>query len=182
MKKLIISLLLIIILVAGFTYYYTTANNTIEANDSSPLNANSIVQDSLDQMTKEERENFELQTELAQVDNNEMEDDMPGKATILAQGDFHPRVHSVQGQALLIEEGSKKILRFEDFETDNGPRLHIYLSSDLGDDDFIDLGEIKATKGNVNYELPDNIDTTKYNKVLVWCVPFKVLFSYAEIK
>ena len=47
---------------------------------------------------------------------------------------------------------------------------------------MIDLGIIKATKGNVNYEIPQDIDTTKYNKVLVWCKPFKVLFSYAELR
>ena len=76
---------------------------------------------------------------------------------------------------------AKRILRFEDFETINGPELHIYLSSELGDERFIDLGKIKATKGNVNYDIPAGIDTSKYNKVLVWCKPFSVLFSYAEL-
>jgi hypothetical protein len=73
-------------------------------------------------------------------------------------------------------------LRFENFETINGPKLHIYLASDLSADDYIDLGEIKATKGNVNYEIPDGTDLEKYNKVLVWCRPFKVLFSYSELE
>ena len=67
------------------------------------------------------------------------------------------------------------------FETDNGPRLHIYLSAGLGDDDFIDLGPIRATKGNANYEVPAGVDIEKYRNVLVWCVPFGVLFSYAEL-
>ena len=93
-----------------------------------------------------------------------------------------PRAHEVAGKALLISSGGGKILRFEDFETVNGPNLHIYLSTDLGDDDYIDLGEIRATKGNVNYEIDPAIDIQKYNKVLVWCVPFRVLFSYAELK
>ena len=52
----------------------------------------------------------------------------------------------------------------------------------MGDDDFIDLGKIKATKGNVNYDIPEGVDTDKYNKVLVWCVPFGVIFSYSELK
>jgi len=45
----------------------------------------------------------------------------------------------------------------------------------------IDLGEIKATKGNVNYDIPEGTDLEKYNKVLVWCVPFRVLFSYSDL-
>ena len=83
--------------------------------------------------------------------------------------------------AEMIEADNQKILRFEDFETINGPDLHIYLSSDLEAKDYIDLGEIKATKGNVNYEVPSNVDLEKYNKVLVWCEPFRILFSYAEL-
>jgi hypothetical protein len=79
------------------------------------------------------------------------------------------------------DDGGKKVLRFEDFETVNGPNLHIYLSSDLEGKDFVDLGEIKATKGNVNYDLPEGVDLDRYDKVLVWCVPFKVLFSYGEL-
>jgi len=63
----------------------------------------------------------------------------------------------------------------------NGPDLKIYLGSELGKNDYIDLGPILATKGSVNYELPDGIDTTKYSKVLVWCEAFGVLFSYAEL-
>src|SRR3989338_4847202 len=43
------------------------------------------------------------------------------------------------------------------------------------------VGEIKGTKGSFNYNLDSSIDTEKYNKVLVWCVPFGVLFSFADI-
>ena len=70
----------------------------------------------------------------------------------------------------------------ENFETINGPDLFIYLSKDLTNKDFVNLGEIKATKGNVNYEVNSSIDTTQYKNVLVWCRAFGVLFSYAELK
>ena len=89
--------------------------------------------------------------------------------------------HEVEGKALLLLNNQEKVLRFENFETINGPNLHIYLSADLEANDYVDLGKIKATKGSVNYNLDSSIDTEKYNKVLVWCVPFKVLFSYAEL-
>ena len=97
----------------------------------------------------------------------------------ISQGTFQPKAHDVQGKALLIEQDGKKIIRFEDFETINGPDLRIYLAADLEAEDYIDLGPIRATKGNINYEIDSSIDTTKYNKLLVWCRAFSVLFSFA---
>jgi len=111
----------------------------------------------------------------------EMNESMPTDPVVLARTAFMPADHDVAGEAVLIEVDGKKILRFENFDTVNGPNLHIYLSSSLNEEDYVDLGPIKATKGNVNYELPDDLDVETYNKVLVWCVPFNVLFSYAEL-
>ncbi len=101
---------------------------------------------------------------------------------IISQGEFIASAHDVKGKALIIEEDNKKILRFEDFETINGPDLRIYLSNDLDIDDSIDLGPIKATKGNVNYELDSSTNIEKYDKVLVWCRAFRVLFSYSNLE
>jgi len=101
---------------------------------------------------------------------------------ILAQGEFMPGDHDVAGKAILLESEGEKILRFEDFDTINGPDLLIYLSKDLTAKDFVNIGGIKATKGNVNYEVDSSIDTSQYKNVLVWCRAFGVLFSYAELK
>jgi hypothetical protein len=172
MKKITIFALLLI--VVGIAWYLIApAFNTIEIMEASP------IKDNLETMNKETMEKFVEETKQMENVIVEMIDPMPA-ASIIATGEFHPRAHDVMGKALFIKEGDKNILRFEDFDTINGPNLHIYLSSSLGDDDIIDLGKIKATKGNVNYDV-GNIDITKYNKVLVWCVPFKVLFSYAEL-
>lgn len=103
-------------------------------------------------------------------------------ARLIAGGPFKPRAHDVAGRALLIEAPSGRMLRFEDFETINGPNLHIYLASSFDNEDYVDLGAIRATKGSVNYEVPASVDTAKYSKVLVWCVPFGILFSYAELQ
>ncbi len=105
------------------------------------------------------------------------------ETSVISQANLVPSAHDVEGRVLLIDEHdlNKKILRFEDFETVNGPDLFIYLSADLEANDFVNLGEIKATKGNVNYEIPEGTDLTKYNKVLIWCRAFRVLFSYADL-
>ncbi len=100
----------------------------------------------------------------------------------LSRGVFVASAHEVSGEAKIIGlPDEKKFLRFEDFETVNGPDLFIYLATDNTAEDFVNLGEIKATRGNVNYAIPAGTDLDKYNTVLIWCKQFRVLFSYAEL-
>ena len=196
MKGIIVVVIVAVILLGG-GYVLYTLNSGGELDEVSPFDTDQdnqleaaptsegtppLVNDSLDSMDEQTRAEFDRQVAQMQTSVKEMADTVPSGARLVAQGKFERRIHSVTGTALLIDEGEKKTLRFEDFETDNGPNLHIYLAADLGADDFIDLGPIKATKGNVNYEVDASIDTTRYNKVLIWCVPFRVLFSYAALK
>ncbi len=91
-------------------------------------------------------------------------------------------IHDAQGDAYTIplEDGST-VLRLENFQSTNGPDLFVYLSTDENASEFINLGELKANKGNQNYEIPDDVDLSKYNKVLIWCKSFSVLFGSAEL-
>lgn len=102
-------------------------------------------------------------------------------AKIIASGNFQKFLYNVSGKALVIQTGDSKVLRFEDFFTPNGPQLKIYLSTSTDLAGAIDLGEVRATEGNVNYALESGIDTKKYNHVLIWCEPFRVLFGYAVL-
>lgn len=177
MNKIVILIAALVILGGG--YYFYTAYQVKELDEPLPFG------DQFEQMTAEEMEEFKTAVEESGKMVKEMDELMLPAASglqVLAEGGFMPRAHEVAGVAKIVESDGQRILRFEDFETINGPNLHIYLSSDLGADDFIDLGEIRATKGNVNYEVGAEVDLKKYNKVLVWCVPFRVLFSYAELK
>lgn len=124
---------------------------------------------------------IEVNEDFPVVTINKMEDSTM-EPKIITSSDFIPSKHEVEGSAVLIEYKSDRILRFENFETVNGPNLHIYLASDKSAEDFVDLGPIKATRGNVNYEIPEDVDLEKYNTVLVYCVPFKVVFSFAELQ
>jgi len=91
-------------------------------------------------------------------------------------------IHNAQGTAYTIttEDGSE-LLRLENFESTNGPDLHVYLSTEDNASDFVDLGNLKANKGNQNYDIPVGTDLQKYNKVLIWCKTFSVLFGSAEL-
>ena len=71
----------------------------------------------------------------------------------ILSGAFVKSAHDVSGTASVIDTGSEKILRFENFETINGPDLRIYLATDSTAREYIDLGVIKGTKGNINYTI-----------------------------
>ena len=103
-------------------------------------------------------------------------------AGVLSRADFVAQAHEVEGTAQLIKVGDEYTVRFEDFKSINGPDVNIYLATDTTNSDFIDLGDIKATSGNVNYAVPAGTDLEKYDTVLVWCKAFSVLFSYAELQ
>lgn len=91
--------------------------------------------------------------------------------------------HNAEGTARVIylEDGSV-VLRFEDFKVTNGPDLYVYLSADKGASDYVSLGRLKANIGNQNYQLPDGVDLTKYDTVIVWCQAFSVYFGGAELR
>ena len=109
--------------------------------------------------------------------------------TTVASGQFESRDHPSSGLATVITDGDRTFLRFEDdFATDNGPDLNVYLSkapitSDSGafDDDFVDLGDLKGNIGAQNYELDGSIDVSEYQSVVVWCVRFGVAFGAAPL-
>ena len=108
----------------------------------------------------------------------------------LASGSFIPRGrYSGEGSALVLNDGSEqRFLRFENFSTDNGPDLRVYLSAsdanaDGGtfDDDFVDLGVLKGNIGDQNYEISPEVDLSVYDTVVVWCVRFSTPFTAADL-
>jgi len=90
--------------------------------------------------------------------------------------------HPASGFVRVLETTDGTVIRYEDFETINGPNLHMYLAKDLDAKEYIDLGAIKGTRGSINYSVPADIDVSEYRYVMYWCVPFSVLFNYAEIR
>ena len=123
----------------------------------------------------------------------EAEDEMPmGDApeiVVEASGTFVDRSHPAVGVAEVLGDGTgQRFLRFEDFATDNGPDLNVYLSTAAPDapagefdDDFIDLGDLKGNIGPQNYEIPTDVDLDRYTTVVIWCVRFGVAFGAAEL-
>ena len=73
------------------------------------------------------------------------------------------------------------VLRFEDFDIQNGPDLQVYLVPGADQTSLaagsIHLGALAGNVGDQNYELPDGTDLAAgpYT-ALVWCDAFSVEF------
>lgn len=89
--------------------------------------------------------------------------------------------HPASGTARIVDAEGRRYVRYENFKTLNGPDLFVYLAKDLDAKEFVDLGVLRATEGNVNYEIPQGVDLTEYRYVLTWCKQFGVLFNYADL-
>ncbi|MBI1957247.1 MAG: DM13 domain-containing protein [Candidatus Liptonbacteria bacterium] len=89
--------------------------------------------------------------------------------------------HPASGAVRIIEADGKKYIRYENFKTINGPDIYVYLANDLDATEFVNLGRVKATEGNVNYEIPAGVNAAEYRYAMVWCRAFGVLFNYADI-
>lgn len=90
--------------------------------------------------------------------------------------------HPASGTARIVKTERNIYVRYEDYKTINGPDIYVYLAKDLDAKEFIDLGRVRATEGNINYEVPAGINTDEYRYVLTWCKQFGVLFNYADLK
>jgi hypothetical protein len=120
-------------------------------------------------------------------------EEIPAQAApaMLAGGRFISLEHETTGRALVLEtEDGRRFLRFEGFETSNGPDLLVYLSTKEPagpedwygyDQDFVDLGTLKGNVGNQNYRIPDGVDLDRYSTAVVWCRRFEVGFAAAML-
>jgi hypothetical protein len=92
--------------------------------------------------------------------------------------------HFGRGTARLIETAPGQfIVRLEGFEVRNGPDLYVYLSPSAEGyaKGALEIGRLKADKGNQNYELAPGADVSSAASVVIWCKQFSVLFATAPL-
>ena len=134
--------------------------------------------------------NKTINEELPVAQANSMAMSKGTEAMVLAQGDFRGLAHETKGAATVHQlADGKRILRITNFETSNGPDVHVYLvAAEVAKDNatvkqagFIDLGSLKGNKGDQNYELPAHADLNRYKSVSIWCARFGVNFGAATL-
>jgi hypothetical protein len=131
--------------------------------------------------------------------NQTVSEEFPGGAAMasiekgpmaVTKGNFKGLAHETKGLASIYQlVDGKRTLRLTEFETSNGPDVHVYLTAAevaKGSDaikaaGFIDLGSMKGNKGDQNYDIPADADLNKYKNVTIWCARFGVNFATAPL-
>ena len=108
----------------------------------------------------------------------------------LARGGFVDAEHGTTGTARVVElADGRRFVRLEDLATSDGPDLHVWLTDrpsggewgSYDDGRYVRLGELQATHGNQNYELPADAEIDDLTSVVIWCDRFDVAFGTAPV-
>lgn len=123
-----------------------------------------------------------------------IDESLPPGAQTTHLGAFTGHIHRTSGVARLVSvPDGARILRLENLHTTQGPRLRVWLSdaragnggrrcSRFGRSHHIDLGPLRANRGNANYAIPAGTDTARVGSVILWCERFGVSFGGAELR
>jgi Electron transfer DM13 len=113
---------------------------------------------------------------------------------LLASGDLITHEHETSGTVKLIQLADGRIqLIFENLSTSDGPDLRVWLSDQpvvegrdgwhlFDDGKYVELGPLKANKGNQVYEVPAGTDIDALTSVSIWCKRFSVSFGAAALQ
>ena len=105
------------------------------------------------------------------------------KGTTLATGTFVSNAHASSGTVKVVQDSAGKIsLVFENFQTENGPDLRIWLATNTSATSYQEVGLLTAVSGNFSYPLNASFNYTTNNNVLIWCKSFSVLFGHAVLQ
>ena len=186
-KKIVIWVTIILILLTPIVWYLASplfidevVNEEFPITNEEPIIIPDNIQTDSIEINKDQMENSTLP--LVPLINKTIEQNEVNPIQIYSgvfkDGD---KFHKASGEAIVLKQGEKIFLRFENFEVRNGPGLKVYISTELNPKDYISLGDLKGNIGNQNYEINEEIDFEKYDKVLIWCEPFSLLFGSAQL-
>lgn len=103
--------------------------------------------------------------------------------TLLLSGTFTTGAHVTSGTVKVYEDKDKnRMLVFENFKTDAGPDLRLYMAEDKAITNFIQITDKVTTSGNYSIMIPATVDLKKQTTVAIWCKSFSVLFGSATLK
>ena len=114
------------------------------------------------------------------------------EAMALASGKFRDgdSFHKGSGDVTLYRlANGDVVLRFEDLDVTNGPDLHVLVSThpdpmtkgELQDAGYSTLGQLKGNRGDQNYDVPSSVNPNSIGSVIIYCMPFHVIFSVAPL-
>lgn len=184
MKYLVAAFILGLLAYGGW-YLVGPLFTTVEVDDALPVAADTtdLQPSGIEDLSPEERAAMEVAHANATI-TPPLRELMP--STKLRAEAMAPVMgtigHPATGTVRIIETDEGPVIRYENFETINGPQLNLYLAKDLDANEYIDLGPVRGTSGNINYVVPEDVNLSEYRYVMYWCVPFSILFNYADLQ
>ena len=176
-------------------YLFSPLFVTKEVQEEFPFAANAVVPKD---MTRAEIE--KTMATLAKTEGDQVTEDMPDEidkadapAALLKTGTFEgaDRFHKGSGVAKIFRgPDGAHLLRVENFSVTNGPDLRVILSpvaspsgsSEVTASGYVELGKLKGNVGNQNYPIPAEADIGALRSVVIYCKPFRVVFSVATLE
>ena len=187
--------ILAIIPIAWFAWWLLSPLvTTTEVNEDFPLATRAVVPANMTMVEVEE-----VMTAASNLERP-VDEVMPDAAASQAQptagltGQFRDAdsFHKGSGTATVYDLGADggHILRLEDFQVTNGPDLRVLLAnaanpeshSDLDDAGYVELGKLKGNVGSQNYDIPPSVALADVQSVVIYCNPFRVVFSVATLE
>jgi len=83
------------------------------------------------------------------------------------------------GTASIVYAGNMVFLRLEDFSVTSGIDQHLYLTKDGTIASGIDLGPLRASTGNQNYDITGT-DIDAYNVLIIYSKTFDTYYAYTK--
>ena len=177
-KSILVGLVLLVSFGAGgYVWFNLRSHGATEVVDQSGLDEVSLI---------EEIQDVGDET-VGDVVVQQSEDKVAVSKVSMGEFVYYDPAHFASGKAVVYETGDGPVLKLEDFATNNGPDLFVYLGtegdlsgikSDRGE--TVSLGKLKQIKGDQVYKLPS--DYEKYGSVVIWCRAFDINFSSASLE
>jgi hypothetical protein len=116
----------------------------------------------------------------------------PPAAPIVGRGRFGviDAIHRGDGTATLVHApAGGLLLRLEDLRVTNGPDLYVYLSghpaprnsAELHTGGAFEVARLKGNIGSQTYELPADLNLSRFRSAVIYCRRFATVFSTAEL-
>ena len=91
--------------------------------------------------------------------------------------------HKGEGSFQILEEDGERIIEFsDDFASTRGPDLFVWLTQGDDTQERVNLGRLQSANGAQRYIIPEDVNLEDFDRVIIWCRAFSVLFSTAEFQ
>jgi len=106
------------------------------------------------------------------------------------ENNFVKKRYSIKGNWDIKSINGQTVIQFDDnFKTKSGPDLKVYLSknslsestSKSVDKTSVKLSVLKSNRGHQSYIIPENINISEFESVLIHCEAFSVLWGGFDI-